>query len=484
MMSDTPEEHKITIDRRPLWIVALDRMRGGVLVAVFFALFFIFLNLEPPSGLTTQAYRVLCLFLLCVCLWSTNVIPLSATSLLAIAMVPLLGVMEASEAYSFFGNKAVFFILGTFILSGAMIATGLSTRLSLAVMERWGHDPRSLVTSIYFFGAICSCFMSEHAVAAMLFPIVKEIADALKLPAGRSVYGKALFFAMAWGCIIGGTATVMGGARVPLAVEILEKTTQYQSTLGVLQYSQLAIPLVLLLLAGGWAVLTIGFRPDIEDIRPALDALRQKHARLGKVSFQEAGVGMVMAITVFFWFVYGESLGIANIALLAIVALFIMNLITWELVEPHVNWAIILMYGGAICLGEVMASSGAALWLAQQVFEGFITSSLMFLVTLAVLSTLFTTIMSNAAVIAILLPPALSLCSAYGISPAVATLTVVLPSNFAFILPIATPASALAYSSRYITIREMMTMGGLLSLVGIGGYLFLNLVYWPLLGFR
>jgi len=161
-----------------------------------------------------------------------------------------------------------------------------------------------------------------------------------------------------------------------------------------------------------------------------------------------------------------------------------MNLITWKLVEPHVNWQIILMYGGAICLGEVMASSGAALWLAQQVFEGFITSSLMFLVTLAVLSTLFTTIMSNSAVIAILLPPALSLCSAYGISPVVATLTVVLPSNFAFILPIATPASALAYSSRYISLREMITMGGLLSLVGIGGYLFLNLVYWPLIGFQ
>lgn len=483
-MSDTPEEEKIIIDRRPLWIVALDRLRGGVLVVIFFALFFIFLNLEPPSDLSTEAYRVLCLFLLCVGLWTTNVIPLSVTSLLVIAMVPLLGVMEASEAYSFFGNKAVFFILGTFILSGAMIATGVSTRLSLWVMERWGKDPRSLVTSIYLFGAVSSCFMSEHAVAAMLFPIVKEIADALKLSAGRSVYGKALFFAMAWGCIIGGTATVMGGARVPLAIEILEKTTQYESTLGILQYSQLAMPLVLLLLAGGWAVLFVGLRPDLEDIRPALDTLRQKHSQLGKVSFQEAGVATVMVITLFFWFVYGESLGIANIALLSIVALFIMNLITWKQVDPHVNWAIILMYGGAICLGEVMASSGAALWLAQQVFEGFITSPLMFLVTLAVMSTLFTTIMSNAAVIAILLPPALSLCSAYGISPAVATLTVVLPSNFAFILPIATPASALAYSSRFISLKEMMTLGGVLSLVGIGGYMFLNLVYWPLLGFQ
>ena len=51
--------------------------------------------------------------------------------------------------------------------------------------------------------------------------------------------------------------------------------------------------------------------------------------------------------------------------------------------------------------------------------------------------------MSNSAVIAILLPTAISMSPAYDIHPALATMTVILPSNFAFILPIATPASAL-----------------------------------------
>lgn len=139
--------------------------------------------------------------------------------------------------------------------------------------------------------------------------------------------------------------------------------------------------------------------------------------------------------------------------------LFVFNLITWEKVERHVNWAIILMYGGAICLGEVMAETGAALWLAEGLFDGFIFSPVMFLVTLALMSTLFTTFMNNSAVIAVLLPPALSLCPAYGIDPVVAAMTVILPSNFAFILPIATPASALAYSSRCIPLREMILAG-------------------------
>ncbi len=108
------ESRTIIIDRRPLWIVAFDRLRRSIVVAVLFGLFLIFLNQEGPADLTPEAYRVLCLFFLCVALWSTNVIPLSATSLFAIGAVPLLDIMPASQVYSFFGNKAVFFILGVF----------------------------------------------------------------------------------------------------------------------------------------------------------------------------------------------------------------------------------------------------------------------------------------------------------------------------------------------------------------------------------
>lgn len=98
--------------------------------------------------------------------------------------------------------------------------------------------------------------MSEHAVAAMLFPIVSEIVRTLNLTPGKSVFAKGLYFAMAWGCIIGGAATVLGGGRVPLAVEILEKSTQKVATLGVWEYSALSFPLFLIMLPAGWLVLT------------------------------------------------------------------------------------------------------------------------------------------------------------------------------------------------------------------------------------
>ena len=475
---------QIFFDRRPIWIVIFDRLRRYILLALFFGVFALLLGLQGPNDLSPEGYKVLCLFILCVSLWSTNLIPLSITSLLAIASVPLLGIMDASQAYSYFGNKAVFFILGVFILSAAMIACGLSTRISIWIIEHWSGTPGQLVTSIYCFAAFSSCFMSEHAVAVILFPVIHEIAQSLNLKRDNSVFGKSMYFAMAWGCIIGGAMTVLGGGRVLLGVEMLEKATAGQQTLGILQYTKLSFPLVILLLAGGWVALKVLFLSDIQNIDRARKALRQKATVMGKLTFQEKGIALVMGATLFCWFGYGDQLGVANIAIISIVLLFVLNLITWKMVEAHINWAIVLMYGGAICLGEVMSESGAALWLAEQIFSGLIESSVVFLLVIALLSTLFTTFMSNSAVIAILLPTAISMSPAYGINPALATMTVILPSNFAFILPIATPASALAYSSRFLNLKEMIWSGSILSLMGLVFYLFLLMFYWPMIGFQ
>ena len=476
---------QIFVDRRPLWIVLFDRLRRYLFLTLFFGVFFVLLiSLEGPSDLSAEGYKVLCLFFLCVLLWSTNLIPLSITSLLAIAAVPLLGVMEASQAYSYFGNKAVFFILGVFILSASMIACGLSTRISTYVMKNWSNTPSQLITSIYCFAGISSCFMSEHAVAVILFPIINEMVQSLNLKRENSIFGKGMYFAMAWGCIIGGAMTVLGGGRVPLAVEMLEKSTSGTQSIGILQYTQLSFPLVLIMFAGGWIFLKLLFPPDIQDIEQAKKALEEKSHLMGKLTFQEKGIGLVMMATLFSWFVFGDQLGIANIAIISIVLLFLLNLITWKMVEGHINWAIVMMYGGAICLGEVMAETGAALWLAEKLFSGLLESPVLFLLVLAVLSTVFTTFMSNSAVIAILLPTAISMSPTYGINPYVATMTVILPSNFAFILPIATPASALAYSSRFLTVKEMIWSGSVLSLFGLGCFLILLVFYWPAIGFQ
>ncbi len=156
-------------------------------------LFALIVYLPTPEGLTIEGKKALAIFVLCVVLWVSQVIPLMITSLLAIILFPLMGILPADKTYSLFGNQAVFFILGAFILASAVRRAGLSDRIALIFLTWFGHSPKVLLLGVILLSAFFSFWMSEHAVAAMMFPIVTTIALSLKLKPNKSNYGKALF---------------------------------------------------------------------------------------------------------------------------------------------------------------------------------------------------------------------------------------------------------------------------------------------------
>jgi sodium-dependent dicarboxylate transporter 2/3/5 len=80
------------------------------------------------------------------------------------------------------------------------------------------------------------------------------------------------------------------------------------------------------------------------------------------------------------------------------------------------------------------------------------------------------------------MPLTLGIAADYQIAPRVMALVVSVPAGLGFTLPIGTPANAIAYSSGFLTIRDMMVPGAILS---VSSWIVFNLVawyYWPLLG--
>ena len=471
------ESGQVVIDRRPLTLVLLSVFRPQLVLVALVGLFAAGIQLEPPAGLTEGGWRVICVFGLSAILWVTALIPIAITGLSAIAFLPLLGIMETSQAYAYFGSRAVFFILGAFILGAALVGSGLSTRLTLVAFRRSGNSLRSMVLAVFGFTALLSCVMSEHAVAAMSFPIVVDIARTLSAEGGNRKAKRALFLAMAWGCVVGGTTTVLGGGRAPLAIGILEETTG--QTISFLEYMRISIPLVIPMALFAVVFLGLETRGLRSSLKTAMRDLENRLFAMGKVSLREQLVGLVLVVTIGLWAFSGEELGLANIAILSTSTLFGLRLVSWADVEQNVNWGVILMYGGAISLGSAMADTGAAEWVTGKVFSGWTHSPQALLFALCVLTTVMTEFMSNSAVIAILMPPALSLAASHGISPWMATMCVVLPSNFAFMFPMATPATAMAFSSGTFSFREGVLRGLLLDLFGLLCMGILIVFLWP-----
>ncbi len=470
----------VEIDTRPIWLILLGKAVRPVFFIVLAVLFVFFITRPVPEGLTVGGQRAIAVFLLCLVLWVTNAVPLAITSLFAIVLVPLLGVLSHRETYALFGNEAVFFILGAFILAGAVMNSGLSNRVALNIMGRYGGSPRKLLISIFLLAALLSFLMSEHAVAAMLFPIVLEITKGLNLRPGRSNYGKLLFFALAWGCVIGGVATFLGGARVPLAIGILRETTG--GTIDFLDYTIAVFPLVVVLLLVGYFLLTRFFPIDVTGVENAHAVIEKRLKNLGKVTMTEYAVATVLILTVLGWILFGRAFGLATVALISVVVLFVFRLVRWKDIEEYVNWGIILMYGGAIILGTALDRSGAASWIVGGAVGRWATSPWLVFALFSLLSLLLTEAMSNAAVIAVLLPVSLSMAGRLSMDPATLTYAIAVPAGLAFMLPMSTPANAIAVSSNFVTTREMIKGGIIMSVTAWVVFNLVAALWWPLIG--
>jgi len=462
--------------------------QGGVLtrrktlsIIIAFAVCAAIVLVPTPDGLTREGQNALAIFALCFVLWVGNALPLAVTSLFAIVLLPTLNVLPASRSFELFGSPVVFFILGAFILAAALMRSGLSTRLALAFLRRFGGSPRSLLAGVIFSGGFLAFWMPQHAVAALLFPIVLEIAHALDLKPVKSRYGRALFLALAWGAVIGGVATFLGGARNPLALGILSQ--HYDMSITFFEWVVAVAPFSIVLMACAHFLLLRSFGVDIEDVSRAREVLNQKAKALGPVSKREKGVGIVMLLTIVAWIVSGQVVGLASISILAAVALFVFNLIEWKSVEEYVNWGVIFMYGGAIAIAAALHESGATSWIAY-VAEDRIAGLPPFwmLMVFAAAATFLTEAISNVAAVALMLPICFGLMEGSGVSPISVVFVVAVPAGLAFSLPMGTPANAIAYSAGYYRLRDSFVAGAVFKVVALLLFALVVKFYWPLLG--
>jgi len=451
-----------------------------LLLLISFAVFVMFISINNiPRGLTAEAYQTMVIFFFAIFLWMTNVIPLAITSLMVMGLLSTFHVLEANKIYSFFGNEAVFFIIGSFIISAGISSSGLNNRIAYYVLSRFGDTPYKFVLSIFFLSAFMAHIMPEHAVAALLFPILVSISQKLKLGAD-SVLGKYMFFSLAWGSVSGGVVTFLGGARNPLAVGIMLEATG--ESIGFLEWIIAVAPPIYLIM--GIVALYIKRRvaASTKDTRLIENMLAANRKQMGKITFKEIKAVFILLITIYMWIFYSEKLGVANIALLSAALFFVLNIMRWEDARKVIDWGPIFMYGGAIALGKSLVETGLLEFVAKQYISNIDFTIFSFIFIIFFISLFLTEGVSNSAVIVILLPIVLQVASKFGYAPKLAVYLVAVPAGLAFMFPMSSPPNAIAFSSGYIKSSEAIKIGLLFKGISIIIFAVFTLIYWPIIG--
>jgi solute carrier family 13 (sodium-dependent dicarboxylate transporter), member 2/3/5 len=447
---------------------------GGVFLAIA-------IYLAPaPSGLSVPGKTAWAVFVLCTGLWVSNAIPFGITGLLAVALLALTGAMKTSEAFAAFGNSAVFFLIGVFIIAAALIESGLSKRCALLFLRPFERSPYAFATGMMLAGAFGTMWMPNQATAALLFPIAVEVALALRLVAGHSAYAKVLFLSLAWGAMIGSNASFLGSTRAPLAIGMLQE--KFGIGISFADWVIASMPMVVLGCAAAPFVLKFCFPREHVDFRAARDVLEDAVKAMGPIGGRQRTIAAIVVLTIAAWIFLGSRVDLAVISLLGSTALFATKSIGWEETERRIYWNIVLMYGGAIALGIVIDRTGAARWLVDAAFQGATIPPALAVAAVALGTLVLSEFMSNVAAVAVMLPLAFSIASQLGASPVALTLATSMGAGLDFALPFSSAPNTIVFSSGYLRMLDVVKAGGVMTIVSVLLVVLLVWVWWPLLG--
>ena len=195
------------------------------------------LIIGPPGDLNSMAWGIAALLVLMAIWWATEAIPIPATSLLPLIVLPLLSgpdplsaegevaktVLRASDVAIGYAHPIVLLLLGGFILAMGIERWGLHKRIALNVVGTVGSHPGALIAGFMLATAVLSMWISNTATTIMMVPIALSAAVALKDDSGKFV--TALLLGVCYAASIAGVATPIGTPTNLIAINFLAEET-------------------------------------------------------------------------------------------------------------------------------------------------------------------------------------------------------------------------------------------------------------------
>ena len=406
---------------------------------------------------------------LCATWWIFEPVPIPATSLIPIALLPLFGVLSPAEVGASYGSPLVLLLMGGFILSTAMERSGAHLRVALYMVNLFGgSSSRRLVMGFMAAAATLSMWISNTATALMLLPVALAVIERSKDPK----LAVPLLLGIAYAANIGGIGTPIGTPPNLIFREIYQQTTGEEVLF--LTWMSWGVPAVLMLtpLAAFWATRHLTHQGQVE--MPVV----------GQWQTDEKRVFTVFVLTAVAWMTRGQPFGgwstwldlkganDASVALVAVVCMFLIpngkgeRLLDWE-TAAKIPWGMLILFGGGIAIAKAFVVSGLSAALGNALV-GITTWHIIFIIGVICLTITFLTEMtSNTATTALMMPILAAGAVAAGIEPALLMVPAAMSASCAFMLPVATAPNTIVFSTGRFTTMKMVREGLVLNFIGL-----------------
>ncbi|MCG6383421.1 SLC13 family permease [Vibrio fluvialis] len=442
--------------------------RNSLIILADIALFFILFNTLPFEPNVVLGISMLAFIAV---LWLTEALHVTVTAILVPIMAVLFGVFDTQAALNNFANSIIFLFLGGFALAAAMHRQGLDKVIADKVLIMARGKMSVAVFMLFGVTAGLSMWISNTATAAMMLPLVLGVLSKVDDDRGHSTYVFVLL-GIAYSASIGGIATVVGSP--PNAIAAAEVGLSFTD------WMKFGLPTTIIMLPMAILVLYLVLKPDLSG-----------HFELNRQPvLWDKGKVVTLAIfglTVFLW-IFSKPVNAmlggfksfdTIIALGAIVMVSFARVVHWKDIEKTADWGVLLLFGGGICLSNVLKQTGTSVFLANELSAMIADLGLLFIVlVIAAFVVFLTEFASNTASAALLIPVFASVAEAFGVSPVLLSVLIAVAASCAFMLPVATPPNAIVFATGHIKQSEMMRVGMFLNIACIALLSAIAMFFW------
>ncbi|MBP8599237.1 MAG: DASS family sodium-coupled anion symporter [Selenomonas sp.] len=363
--------------------------RGLMCVAIGAIIWFI----PAPAGVGPQAWGLLAVFMATIAGFILQPMPIGAIAIIACALLPVLGIMNAGDALAGFSNTTIWLIVSAFMFAEGFIKTGLGKRISYMLLSKFGSSSLRVAYVMSVADFVIAPFTPSNTArgGGIIYPIVRSVTAALGADAEKGTNTRTGAFLMysSYAAVITSACIFLTGASNNVLCNTLAQEIFGTSIGWGSWFAACIIPGLILSIATPYLLYRL-INPELKQTPETMEMAKEEIRKMGPMSIKEKILCVIFIVALIMWATGSiHHIDSAFVALLGLSAMLLTKILDWsDITKEHGAWDVLVWMGVLVNMAAFLSKFGLMKWFADTMAAQF--SGMPWMTMLIVLSLVYT----------------------------------------------------------------------------------------------